>query len=153
MTSVNCFQGKGDKNSSKVLAPPGGKSNDIFGFANEPADPPPQRRQKATQPPPFAQHTYDQGPAKPCKPVSSFNPLTGEPYGASPNQQPARSDPQPPPQQQPQQQQRSNTAGRQQTQAQSSSPPQHAAGTSSGEPTHTSIKIYNPPGGKSSISF
>lgn len=61
--------------SFRVLAPPGGKSNNIFGFADEtPAPAQPQRRAPSQSP--FAQDAapkpQDTGPAKPFRPNSKY---------------------------------------------------------------------------------
>ncbi|XP_072040103.1 uncharacterized protein [Amphiura filiformis] len=88
MTTTNVFQGMDlDKPSSKVLAPPGGKSNWGFGGDPEPQQQqqrPQQRRTEPTAPAP----QQDVGPAKSCKPESSsagFNLLSGEPLTPSQN--------------------------------------------------------------------
>ncbi|XP_072040102.1 uncharacterized protein [Amphiura filiformis] len=82
MTTTNVFQGMDlDKPSSKVLAPPGGKSNWGFGGDPEPQQQqqrPQQRRTEPTAPAP----QQDVGPAKSCKPESTAGQTQSNLFGA-----------------------------------------------------------------------
>lgn len=86
MTTTDVFQGMNlEKPTSKVLAPPGGKSNICFGGYEEPAQRAPTQQQ-AQSSPIGHQQQQDYSPAKPIIPQSSsagFNLLTGEPEAQS----------------------------------------------------------------------
>ncbi|XP_011684190.1 gamma-gliadin [Strongylocentrotus purpuratus] len=157
MTTTIIFSGKEGKNSSKVLAPPGGKSNNIFGFAEEtPA--PAQAQRRAPSQSPFAQDAapkpQDSGPAKPFRPNTTYNPLThSHAQRDQPPQQQAPQQQRAPPQQQQQQMAapQQQTPPPQQQPLRASTLPQEPIGNNTD--AKTSVKIYNPPGGKSSIQF
>ena len=83
MTSANFFNGYTvDKPSSKVVNPPGGRSNNIFGYADEEPKPVQSSKQESNQTRNastiFNEPTSNAQSRKRC----GYNPITGQSYDA-----------------------------------------------------------------------
>jgi hypothetical protein len=161
MTSANFFNGyAADKPTSRVLNPPGGRSNNIFGGYEEPVKPvqltPQQeaRNNKAHQSgdgnlfggKPANPITGESNQAKPKNQRSGFNPITGQSYGDEDSDRQNRVD-----KHEAKQAKEASDKAAEVTAAASVklAEEQERQQQIQNKPIHTSTKVHQPPGGKS----
>ncbi|XP_005102887.1 jupiter microtubule associated homolog 1 [Aplysia californica] len=166
MTTTSTFQGMDtdSRNSSRVLNPPGGASSNIFGGNTE--DTPPQKKQQlrnADNVNRGSNDIFNQGPVggsaaqdKGRNQRGAYNPITGQPYDTPKPQaaaQPAVSQPEP-------KQSEVKVAEASGSEAaksvEASPPPANDPKPSAAQPApavvsqeHTSTRVSQPPGGRS----